>query len=121
MSLKAIDARSLKQRLDEGSVVLVDVREPGEHAQEHIEGARLVPLSRFALEDFDGERDRAAVFYCRSGGRTRFNADLLLSKGFREAFELTGGIMGWKAAGLPTQSGKGANGAARPRRFGWPF
>ena len=41
------DAVTLKKRLDEGSAVLIDVREPNEHAREHIEGARLVPLSRF--------------------------------------------------------------------------
>ena len=47
MQIKSIDPVSLKKRLDEGSTVLIDVREPHEHAREHIEGARLAPLSRF--------------------------------------------------------------------------
>jgi len=116
MKLKSIDANALKRRLDEGGALLVDVREAGEYAQEHIEGARLVPLSRFDVEDFGPDRAKVAVFYCRSGARTRFNADLLTSKGFREAYELGGGIMGWKAAGLPTKSdGRGK------RRLGWLF
>lgn len=116
MKLKSMDAQTLKRRLDAGSALLVDVREAGEYAHEHIEGARLVPLSRFGVEDFSSDRDKVAVFYCRSGARTRFNADLLTSKGFREAYELSGGIMGWKAAGLPTESA-----GAGKRRFGWLF
>jgi rhodanese-related sulfurtransferase len=116
MKLKAMDPKIVKRLIDEGKALLVDVREAGEYAQEHIDGAQLVPLSRFGLEDFSADRDQAAVFYCRSGARTRLNAELLASTGFREAYELTGGIMGWKAAGLPTQEGGGGK-----RRFGGLF
>jgi rhodanese-related sulfurtransferase len=49
-----MDAMTVKKRLDEGSAVLIDVREPHEHAREHIEGAKLVPLSRFQAENFAG-------------------------------------------------------------------
>jgi rhodanese-related sulfurtransferase len=104
MQIKSIDPITLKKRLDEGSVVLIDVREPNEHAREHIEGAKLVPLSRFQAEDFADLRDKTAVFHCHSGGRTTANAQLLTSKGFRDAYQLGGGIVAWKAAGLPTRS-----------------
>ncbi len=104
MQIKSIDAASLKKRLDEGSAVLIDVRELHEHAREHIEGARLVPLSRFQAEDFGELRGRTAVFHCHSGGRTGSNAQLLTSKDFRDAYQLSGGIVAWKAAGFPTRS-----------------
>lgn len=104
MQIKSMDPITLKKWLDEGSAILIDVREPHEHAREHIEGARLVPLSRFPAEDFGGLRDKTAVFHCRSGGRTSANAKLLTSKGFRDAYHLGGGIVAWKAAGLPTRS-----------------
>jgi rhodanese-related sulfurtransferase len=84
MQIKSIDALSLKKRLDKGDAVLIDVREAHEHAREHIEGARLAPLSRFQTEDFSELREKTAVFYCHSGGRTGSNARLLASKGFRE-------------------------------------
>jgi rhodanese-related sulfurtransferase len=45
MKLKSIDPLTLKKRLDEGEAILIDVREVHEHAREHIEGARLAPLS----------------------------------------------------------------------------
>jgi rhodanese-related sulfurtransferase len=67
--------------------------------REHIEGAKLVPLSRFQAEDFAGLRDKTAVFHCHSGGRTTANARL-----FRDVYQLGGGIVAWKAAGLPTRS-----------------
>jgi len=120
MKLKSIDALSLKKQLDKGEVILIDVREAHEHAREHIEGSRLTPLSRFQVEDFSAHCDRTAVFYCASGGRTGFNAALLTSKGFRDAYHLQGGIMAWKAAGLPTRSQREAGGGTR-KRFGWLF
>lgn len=121
MQLKSIDPVSLKKRLDEGGAVLIDIREPTEYAKEHIEGARLAPLSRFSTEDFGALRDKTAVFYCRSGGRTGSNARLLTSKGFRDVYHLSGGITAWKAAGLPTQPGHDAADQSGRKRFGWLF
>jgi rhodanese-related sulfurtransferase len=121
MQIKSIDPVSLKKRLDEGSAVLIDIREAHEHAREHIEGARLVPLSRFPAEDFGDVGEKTAVFHCHSGGRTSANALLLSSKGFGDVYHLGGGIVAWKAAGLPTRSeGSGASEGKR-RRFAGLF
>ena len=120
MKLKTIDPSSLKKRLDEGNALLIDVREASEYADEHIPGARLVPLSRIAVEEFGDDGQKAAVFYCRSGARTDVNSKLLLSKGFSEAYGLSGGIIAWKTAGLPTQSGRGHQDDIRRKRF-WLF
>ncbi|MDY7015415.1 MAG: rhodanese-like domain-containing protein, partial [Cyanobacteriota bacterium] len=45
VQLQEIDARTLKQWLEENSAKLVDVREPSEYAAERIPGAQLHPLS----------------------------------------------------------------------------
>jgi rhodanese-related sulfurtransferase len=121
MQIKPIDPLSLKKRLDEGKALLVDVREAHEHAREHIEGSRLAPLSRLQTEDFAEQREQTAVFYCHSGGRTSANARLLASKGFHDAYALSGGIMAWKAAGLPTRSKHQAPGEGGRKRFGGWF
>lgn len=107
-TLKPISADALKRRLDAGEAVLIDVRESDEHAREHIVGARLAPLSAIDAHDFDRDHDRAAVFHCRSGMRTQANAATLLSRGFREAYFLDGGIEAWKAAGLPVHANRRA-------------
>ncbi len=119
MQIKPIDPVSLKKRLDEGKALLIDVREAHEHAREHIEGSRLAPLSRFQTEDFTEHCEQTAIFYCHSGGRTRANARLLASKGFRDAYVLSGGILAWKAAGLPTRSKHETSGEGGRRRFGF--
>ena len=45
MSMSKISPAELQRRLQEDSAVLIDIREAGEYAREHIQGARLVPLS----------------------------------------------------------------------------
>jgi rhodanese-related sulfurtransferase len=89
------------ERLNAGTAILVDIREPSEYAREHIVGARPVPISGFDRHDFDRDRDKAVVFHCRSGSRTAAHAARILAKGFREPYALSGGIEAWKAAGLP--------------------
>lgn len=101
MSMSKISPADLQRRLQADSAVLIDIREPAEYAREHIQGARLVPLSAIDSHDFDTQHGKAAVFTCRSGNRTAMNATRLLAKGFREAYVLDGGLDGWKRAGLP--------------------
>lgn len=101
MSMSKISPADLQRRLQSDTAVLIDIREPAEYAREHIQGARLVPLSAIDSHDFDTQHGKAAVFTCRSGNRTAMNAARLLAKGFPEAYVLDGGLDGWKRAGLP--------------------
>ncbi len=109
-ALPPISPRDLKARLDAGTALLVDIREPDEFARERIEGARLSPASAFDAHDFDRERasGKAIVFHCRSGNRTAVNAARIAAQGFAEAYALDGGLEGWKAAGLPVHVDRGA-------------
>ena len=97
--------------------MLISVREAYKYAREHIEG-RLAPLSRFGVEDFGEHREKTPMFYCRSA-RTSFNASLLLSKGFRDAYGLSGGFVAWKPAELATRSKRDASGEGGGKPFGW--
>lgn len=101
MTLRKIDPRTAQKWMAEGKAVLIDVREPDEYIKEHVPEAHLVPLSGFNPEDFPKEHDKIAVFHCRSGGRTEASAAQILKTGFREAYQLEGGIQAWRAAGLP--------------------
>ena len=47
----------------------------------------------------------AVIFHCQSGARTSMNARRLVRAGFRDVFVLSGGIVAWKRAGLPTAAG----------------
>jgi rhodanese-related sulfurtransferase len=103
MMLKTIDPIAAKRLIDEGAV-LVDIREPDEHARECVPGARNAPLSRLDTLPADA---KAIVFHCRSGARTSANAGRLSDAAGCEAYILEGGIDAWKKAGLPVTVDRG--------------
>lgn len=78
-------------------VQYVDVREPGEFRQEHIDGFRNIPLGQ--LKSRLGELDKAkpVVVMCHSGVRSAQAALLLVKHGFSDVRNLSGGIAAWNA------------------------
>ena len=103
MSLPRISPQDAKRMLDDGAI-LVDIREPDEHAREHVPGARNTPLARLDSLPADA---KAIVFHCRSGARTSGNAARLATAARCEAYILEGGIDAWKKAGLPVAVDRG--------------
>src|ERR1700692_3687040 len=86
----------------EGRMVLVDVREPNETALERFADAVLVPLTAFDPAAMPDPAGRDVVFACRSGRRSVTASLAAQEQGFAYASHLAGGILAWKAAGLPT-------------------
>lgn len=99
--LQRITPAEATRRLREGAM-LIDVREPDEHARERIPGARNLPLSRLEATELVAKPGQAVVFHCRSGARTQGHAPRLAAKaGLGEACIIEGGPVAWKRAGLP--------------------
>jgi rhodanese-related sulfurtransferase len=94
-----VDAQRLKEMLDAGEVELVDVREDYEVEAAHIPGSRHVDLSELAAAADSFDRERPIVFYCRSGDRSGMAAAAFEQGGF-QAYNLSGGILAWREAGL---------------------
>ncbi len=108
MSYKMIDAATVRQWLEAGEAVLVDVREPAEHAAENIRAATLLPLGNIrasALPDCAGKK---LVVHCRKGARGGSACEKLLAEDpTLDIYNLEGGIDAWRAAGLAVaRSGK---------------
>ncbi len=105
MALQTIDARTLKQWMDTGQAVLIDVREPAEYKAESIAGATLLPLAginKSALPNYAGKK---LVIHCRKGGRGGSAYEKLLAEDPNlEIYNLEGGISAWVEAGFPIQS-----------------
>ncbi len=99
MTVKTIAPLAAADLLRTGAQ-LIDIRGPDEHARERIGAAQSIPLD--ALTAIPG--DAPLIFHCRSGQRTRLNAERLATVNAGPTYLLDGGIDGWKAAGLPTQS-----------------
>jgi rhodanese-related sulfurtransferase len=96
MSLPKISPEEAKRLIDQGAV-LIDIRNPQEHAGERIPGAHNRPL----CQGLSLEASGPIVFHCRSGQRTAANVPSLAQLANREAYILDGGIDAWKRAGLP--------------------
>ena len=104
--IKSINPQEAKRLIDEEGAILIDIRETDEYKCEHVEGARLMPLSVFSLLPPSPDRDRTAIFFCGSGIRTQGCTSLLENHGFAKTYCIEGGLLGWKKSGLPTVSKK---------------
>lgn len=89
----------------EGRYLLVDVREPNEVAAEAYPDGIVLPLSSFDPNDIPDPAGKEVVFACRSGKRSVTASLAAQAAGLAYDKHLAGGILGWKAAGLPTKTG----------------
>ena len=90
--------------LAEGRMLLVDVRELNETSVESYPDAVIVPLSSFDPSDIPDPKGKQVVFACRSGRRSITASIAAQDAGYPYSAHLAGGILGWKAAGLPTKT-----------------
>ena len=100
MPLQSITPHAARQLVDAGAL-LVDIRPADAHARECIAQARHLSIEQLAQGALRSEGQRAVVFHCHSGNRTRTNASLLGDSVACDAYELEGGLSAWKRAGLP--------------------
>jgi len=89
--------------VEEGRMLLVDIREPNETAVERFPGAVVVPMSSFDPDAVDAG-GKEVVLACRSGNRSARLSVALQDAGVPFSAHMAGGILAWKAAGLPTES-----------------
>ena len=98
--MQTISSTELKKKLDANeAVVLVDVREPEEHAAYNI-GGILLPLGNILsmqVDAIDEFKDQTVVCYCRSGQRSMQACLMLETMGFSDVRNLTGGMLEWEA------------------------
>jgi len=76
-------------------VVVLDVREPYEHAIGHLEGSLLLPLGHLVARFEELDRDTEIVIYCHTGVRSAQAGRFLQHRGFGRVRNLTGGIEAW--------------------------
>ena len=98
-------AEDVSKGMAEGRYLLVDVREPNEVAAEAYPDAAVVPLSTFDPKAIPDPHGKEVVFACRSGKRSVTASLAAQAAGLPYDKHLAGGILGWKAAGLPTNTG----------------
>lgn len=95
--MQEISVQELQKWIKEGEdFLLIDVREPLEYETGHIRGVN-IPMGEILnrLEEIPAQR--RVVFHCKSGGRSSAVVRYLTAeKGFKNLYNLKGGILAWK-------------------------
>ena len=102
----AVDTDELLRRLADGQTIVLDVRPEPEYAAGHLPGAIHIPLEELAERIEELPRSHEVVAYCR-GQYCVLAHDavrLLNAEGVR-ASRATDGVLGWRVAGVPLDSG----------------
>ncbi len=97
----SLTADEFEKALTKDSIQLLDVRTPGEYQSGHIKNALQADWND--PKEFDRrvafvDKDKPVYVYCLAGGRSAAAADKMRKNGYRNVYELKGGINGWKAA-----------------------
>ncbi|MCK5895180.1 MAG: rhodanese-like domain-containing protein [Cocleimonas sp.] len=98
-----VNANQAVQVLNKDNVTVLDVREGSELHSGVIKGARTIPVSDVAkhLTEFEKDKNNPFLVYCASGNRSGGACNTLTKNGFENVYNLTGGLMTWKAENLP--------------------
>jgi rhodanese-related sulfurtransferase len=100
-----VDVAKAKELQAAGAFVL-DVREPSEWVEGHIDGATLIPLGELPNRVAEVPSDQQVVVVCRSGNRSQAGRDVLLGAGLPSVTSMAGGVNDWAAAGYPLVKGE---------------
>ena len=94
------------EELQSSDAFLLDTREPHEHAEVRIDGAKLMPPAMVAdqIEAAVPDKSQRILVQCRSGARSAAAAETLIAMGYEDVVNVAGGIIEWEAQGLPTAS-----------------
>lgn len=104
----SLNAQEFSDKIKElPNAPLVDVRTPEEYSKGRLANAVNINWNdaSFETEISKLDKNKPVLVYCLSGGRSGQAATKMRADGFKEVYELVGGIMQWRAAGLPETQG----------------
>ncbi len=92
-------------KLNTDEYYFLDVREPSEWNEFHIDWATLIPLGELEKRANELPKDKNIVVVCRSGNRSAQGRDILLKAGFEAVTSMAGGMNEWNSQGNPVVTG----------------
>ena len=103
VGFKSVSVQAGKMLLDnKKNIILLDVRTPQEVQQYGtIAGGNLVPFWAIMQNKLNIPTDTPIMVFCAVGGRSYFAGQTLVKNGYREVYNLKGGIDAWKKVGYP--------------------
>lgn len=103
--IKEVEIAEALQLINHKNALVLDVREESEYKSGHLLNAKWIPLGKLVERIGELERYRAQniVVVCRSGQRSSSACAKLAKQGFAQAYNLSGGVMGWQKSNLPLE------------------
>lgn len=101
-----VDSNGFEKQMEETTSQIVDVRTPREFSEGHIANAVNMDVTS---DDFESkiealDKDKPVMVYCKAGGRSAKAAGILKDKGFKQVYDLDGGMIGWNEAKKPIKN-----------------
>jgi hydroxyacylglutathione hydrolase len=100
-SLKTLSAQRLKEKLSRNEVTLVDVREPHEWRDGYVEEAQRIYFGNLEDKADSMPKNNPIAVTCSVGNRSSIGASILQRKGFKEVYNVLGGMTAWSHLGYP--------------------
>lgn len=103
-----LKAAEFKQKMEaEKSKTLLDVRTPQEYSEGHLADAINIDWNggNFDAEIAKLDKSKPVYIYCLAGSRSASAAAVMRKSGFKQVYEMKGGILKWRAEGLPEEGG----------------
>lgn len=91
-TITSISADELADKLEQGSITVIDVRKPGEFSAEHIDGAKNLPLDYISEHMAEFPKDETFYIHCAGGYRSMMAASILKSRGYDNVIDVAGGF-----------------------------
>ena len=92
---KELDPHKAQEMVEEGSVNVIDIRDPGSYSAGHIPSA--VSLNDTNVKEYieSTDKEKPLIVYCYHGISSRGAAEYLSQNGFKEVYSMTGGFEAW--------------------------
>ena len=103
LDLPQVSLEQARADHEAGRIVLIDIREPQEHATGVAAGARLLPMSQLGqrLGEIPQNSDKPVYLICNTQNRSEAVLSGLVVKGYKHVHYVQGGMSGWAQRGWP--------------------
>lgn len=98
-----VDPSTATRLINKDQAVVIDLRDNNAFGQGHIVGAKNIPHTRLAQDtkELAKYKEKPIILVCDMGRTSPASGTLLRKQGFTKVYLLTGGVQGWRSAGLP--------------------
>lgn len=101
--VQAVTLEQARADHESGKVLMIDIREPQEHATGVAQGVVLMPMSQVAqrVAEIPKQSDRPVLLICNTQNRSRAVTEALQEQGFTNIRYVDGGMSEWARRGWP--------------------